>query len=158
MKLVLLIVESGKPPAWVEAARADYAGKVSGFFPLEIKILKSPGVDRDSAAVKTRREAELILGALDERDLLVLFDEGGKQFKNSDEFSGALTRVVESGKGRAVFCIGGPYGFDESVRSRAQNKWSLSGLTFNHWVASVAGLEQLYRGFTIIKGIPYHNR
>ena len=158
MKLVLLIVESGKPPAWVETARAEYAAKISGFVSFEIKNLKSPSVDRDSSSVKTRREASLILGELDEKDMLVLFDEGGKQAKSSEEFSASVGRVLESGKSKIVFCIGGPYGFDESVRARAQMKWSLSALTLNHWVASITALEQVYRGLTILKGIPYHNR
>lgn len=157
MKLQLLILE-GKPPAWAEAARREYQEKISGFIPFEIKSLKSPSVDRDSAAVKTRKEAELILDQLDDKDMLVLFDEGGKLAKSSEEFSAALSRVLESGKSKIVFCIGGPYGFDESVRTRAQMKWSLSPLTMNHWLAAVTALEQIYRGFTILKGIPYHNR
>ncbi len=157
MKLVLLIVE-GKAPAWCESARQEYREKISGFIPFEIKSLKSPSVDRDSSAVKTRKEAELILDFLDEKDMLVLFDEGGKLAKSSEEFSSALSRVLESGKSRVVFCIGGPYGFDESVRSRAQMKWSLSPLTMNHWIAGVTAMEQIYRGLTILKNIPYHNR
>lgn len=157
MKLVLLIVE-GKAPAWAETARGEYVQKISGFIPFEIKSLKSPSVDRDSSAVKTRKEAELILDQLDDKDFLVLFDEAGKLAKSSEEFSTALSRVLESGKSKIVFCIGGPYGFDESVRQRAQAKWSLSPLTMNHWIAGVTALEQIYRGFTILKGIPYHNR
>ena len=157
MKLTFLILE-GKPPAWVETARSDYASKISAFIPFEIKSLKSPSADRDSADVKKRREGELILAQLEERDLLVLFDEGGKLAKNSEDFSLQLSRVLESGKSRVFFCIGGPYGFSDDVRARAAMKWSLSPLTMNHWIAAIGALEQLYRGLTILRGIPYHNR
>lgn len=157
MKLKFLILET-KAPDWVNSARAEYQAKINPFVPFEIRPLKSPNADRDSAAVKQKLEAELILRELGEKDLLVLFDEKGKLAKASEDFSMSLSRVLESGKSTIVFCIGGPYGFSDEVRKRAQMQWSLSPLTMNHWVASLMALEQLYRGLTIIKGIPYHNR
>ncbi|MBX3020417.1 MAG: 23S rRNA (pseudouridine(1915)-N(3))-methyltransferase RlmH [Bdellovibrionales bacterium] len=157
MKLKFYIFET-KAPAWVETARAEYAAKISPFFAFEVQTLKSPSADRDSAEVKRRKEAEILLKQLDDRDLLILFDEGGKVFRSSEEFSDGLVRAVESGKARVVFCIGGPYGFSAEVKARAQMKWSLSPLTMNHWIAQLMALEQIYRGFTIMRGIPYHNR
>ncbi len=80
---------------------------------------------------------------LSDKDLLVLFDEKGQLAKTSEDFATALSRVLESGKAHVVFCIGGPYGFDEQVSKRAQLRWSLSGLTMNHWIASLTALEQI---------------
>lgn len=157
MKLKFLILE-GKPPGWVAEARSEYLSKISPFVPIELKSLKSPTADRDSAEVKRKREGEMILDEIEERDFLVLFDERGKMSKNSEEFSTSLSRVLESGKQRAVLCIGGAYGFSDEVYKRADAKWSLSPLTMNHWLAAIASLEQIYRGLTILKGIPYHNR
>lgn len=157
MKLRFAIFET-KAPAWVESARAEYAAKIAPFFPFEITLIKSPTAAREDAASKLRREAELLLKHVDPRDYLVLFDEGGKLAKRSEDFAAQLARVVESGKARAVFVIGGPYGFHADVRARADARWSLSPLTMNHWVAQVAALEQIYRGFAINKGLPYHNR
>jgi len=158
MKFRFLILEGGKPPAWVATARSDYASKISPFVPFEIKLLKSPNADRDSAEVKRKLEAELILRELGEKDMLVLFDERGKLAKTSEDFSVGMSRVLESGKTNVFFCIGGPYGFAEEVKKRAQVQWSLSPLTMNHWIAGLMALEQIYRGLTIIRGIPYHNR
>lgn len=158
MKLRFLILEGGKPPEWVATARAEYASKINPFVPFEIKLLKSPNADRDSADVKRKLEAELILRELDEKDLLVLFDERGKLAKTSEDFSVSLSRVLESGKSNIFFCIGGPYGFADEVKKRAQSQWSLSPLTMNHWIAGLMALEQIYRGMTILRGIPYHNR
>jgi 23S rRNA (pseudouridine1915-N3)-methyltransferase len=157
MKLKFLIFET-KASAWVEAARTEYGAKLKGFLPFEIQTLKSPSAERDQADVKKRREAELLIKQIDDRDLVVLFDETGKTFRGSEEFSAQLRRLLESGKQRIVFCIGGPYGFDETVRARAGAVWSLSGLTMNHWVAQITALEQVYRAFTILRGIPYHNK
>ncbi len=157
MKLRLLIFET-KSPSWVEQARAEYLIKLKAFVPFEIKLLKSPKGDRDSAEIKRASEAELLMKQIEPSHQLILFDEGGTTFKNSEEFSKILLRQLESGKNEIVFCIGGPYGFDSLIKKRAQGKWSLSGLTMNHWVAQITALEQLYRGMTIIKGLPYHNR
>lgn len=157
MKFAFYILET-KPPAWVETARREYETKIGGFIGFEIKTLKSPTADRGLADVKRRLEAEKLLAEIDDRDLLVLFDEKGKAWKSSEDFAAALGRARESGKARVVFVIGGPYGFDDRVRRRAQNQWSLSGLTMNHWIAQLMALEQIYRGLTIVKGVPYHNR
>lgn len=157
MKLKFLIFET-KAPSWVENARNEYTTKLKAFQPFEIQTLKSPSADRDNAEIKMKKEAELLFKHIDDKDLVVLFDEGGKAFASSEDFAKQLSRHLESGKARILFCIGGPYGFHESLRIRAQAKWSLSALTLNHWVAQIVALEQLYRGMTIIKGIPYHNR
>lgn len=157
MKLLLLIVE-GKPPGWVAEARSEYLQKISPFVKMEIKTLKTPSAEREQSDLKCKKEGELILEEIEERDMLILFDEKGKLAKSSEEFAQSLSRVLESGKQRVVFCIGGAYGFSDQVYSRADSKWSLSHLTMNHWLAQLTALEQLYRGMTILKGIPYHNR
>jgi 23S rRNA (pseudouridine1915-N3)-methyltransferase len=157
MKLRLLILE-GKAPAWVTEARREYQEKISPFVPFQIRLIKSPNADRNSAQVKQRREGELILRELNDKDMLILFDEKGKLAKSSEDFSQALARVLESGKASMVFCMGGPYGFADEVKKRSQLQWSLSPLTMNHWIAGLVALEQIYRGLTIIRGIPYHNR
>lgn len=156
MKLRFFVFET-KCPSWLETGRQEYIEKISGFLPMDLQILKSPNADRDHAEVKLRREAEILFKHLDERDYLILFDEHGKLSRSSEEFSKELGRAIESGKARVVFCIGGPFGFDKAVKKRAQARWSLSPLTLNHWVAQIAALEQIYRGFAIRKGLPYHN-
>ena len=56
-----------------------------------------------------------------------------------------------------TFVIGGSYGFGNTVYERANDKISLSKMTFSHQLCRVIFLEQLYRMFTIIKGEPYHH-
>lgn len=157
MKIRVLIFET-KLPGWVQEARAEYIAKITPFTPLEVRTLKGPRAERDDAELKRRKEGEVLLKNLDARDFLILFDEAGRSFPNSEAFAQHLSLAMNSGKPSLVFVIGGPYGFSEDVKKRAQAKWSLSGLTFNHWLAQLVALEQIYRGFTIIKRIPYHNR
>jgi 23S rRNA (pseudouridine1915-N3)-methyltransferase len=55
------------------------------------------------------------------------------------------------------FIIGGPFGFSEEVYKAVPERISLSGMTFPHQLVRLLFLEQLYRGFTIIRGEPYHH-
>ena len=54
--------------------------------------------------------------------------------------------------------IGGAYGFSASVYARADEKLSLSPMTFSHQMVRLIFAEQLYRAFTILRGEPYHHR
>ncbi|WP_396637601.1 23S rRNA (pseudouridine(1915)-N(3))-methyltransferase RlmH [Maribacter sp. R77961] len=103
------------------------------------------------------KEGELILKQLTNTDTLVLLDEGGKQF-NSLEFSQYLQKKMNSGLKQLVFAIGGPYGFSDSVYKAASGKISLSKMTFSHQMVRLFIVEQLYRGFTILKNEPYHHQ
>jgi 23S rRNA (pseudouridine1915-N3)-methyltransferase len=156
MKLALFYLK-GKTEEWAEEAGDDYAKKISHFFSFERTSLKSRSSDRENAQEKKSAEAEALLKKLSSTDMLVLFDEGGKIFKDSEDFSRELVKLIAQKSNRLVFAIGGPYGFDESVKKRARAQWSLSGLTMNHHLAQVAALEQIYRALTIWKGLPYHN-
>lgn len=157
MKIQLLILE-GKAPAWLSTAREELQKKLNYFVPFEVKSLKSPSNDRERSELKRKQEGEILMKHFTDRDFVVLFDEQGQLSKNSEGFATQIIKVLNSGKTRIVFCIGGPYGFADEVKKRSQLQLSLSPLTMNHWVAQLMALEQLYRAFTIIKGVPYHNR
>ena len=110
-----------------------------------------------SEAQQKQKEGELILGKLNNTDSLILLDENGKQF-DSVSFSSYLQKHMNSGVKQLVFVIGGPYGFSEEVYKKANGKISLSKMTFSHQMIRLFFIEQLYRGFTILKNEPYHHR
>jgi len=58
---------------------------------------------------------------------------------------------------RMIFVVGGPYGFSQRIYDRANQKISLSAMTFSHQMIRVIFMEQLYRAYTIIRGEPYHH-
>jgi 23S rRNA (pseudouridine1915-N3)-methyltransferase len=110
-----------------------------------------------SEAQQKQKEGELILGKFNNTDTLILLDENGKQF-DSVSFSAYLQKHMNSGIKQLVFVIGGPYGFSEDVYKKANGKISLSKMTFSHQMIRLFFIEQLYRGFTILKNEPYHHR
>jgi 23S rRNA (pseudouridine1915-N3)-methyltransferase len=65
---------------------------------------------------------------------------------------------MNSGIKTLVFVIGGPYGFSETVYQKAQGRISLSLMTFSHQMVRLFFIEQLYRGFTILRNEPYHHQ
>jgi len=103
------------------------------------------------------KEGDLILNKIKKSDTLILLDENGKQF-DSVAFSSYLQKYMNRGIKNLFFVIGGPYGFSSEVYQRAQGKISLSKMTFSHQMVRLFFIEQIYRGFTILKNEPYHHR
>ncbi|MCK5465580.1 MAG: 23S rRNA (pseudouridine(1915)-N(3))-methyltransferase RlmH [Bacteroidales bacterium] len=101
-------------------------------------------------------EAKIILKAIDNRDYVVLLDEGGK-YLDSLAFAGLLEKQQYGSFRTMLFVVGGPYGFTGEVYQRADLKLSLSKMTFSHQLVRLIFLEQLYRAYTIIRGEPYHH-
>ena len=110
-----------------------------------------------SEAQQKQKEGEFILNKITSSDVLILLDENGKQY-NSIEFSNYLQKYMNSGIKQLVFAIGGPYGFSHEVYNKAQGEISLSKMTFSHQMVRLFFIEQLYRGFTILRNEPYHHR
>ncbi|MEO6977261.1 MAG: 23S rRNA (pseudouridine(1915)-N(3))-methyltransferase RlmH [Mucilaginibacter sp.] len=102
------------------------------------------------------KEAELILKKITALDYVILLDEKGMQL-TSQQFAAYIDKKAVGSVTSLVFIVGGPYGFDQSVYSRANDKLSLSAMTFSHQMVRLFFIEQLYRAFTIIKGEPYHH-
>ncbi len=102
------------------------------------------------------KEGELILSKIQNTDQLILLDDKGKQF-TSVAFSKYLQKKMNSGLKQLVFVIGGPYGFSEAVYAKAQGKISFSAMTFSHQMIRLFVVEQIYRGFTILRNEPYHH-
>ncbi len=134
-----------------------FSEKIGRFIKIEFDLLKPKRVDREEREYKKKEESLLVLNRIGEKDFLILCDEKGEMF-TSEEFSVRLEKVLELGRRRVVLAIGGAYGFSEEIRGRADLIWSFSRMTINHHLAYGVAMEQLYRAFTIIKGISYHNK
>jgi len=101
-------------------------------------------------------EAAEFLKHVERPGLLILMDEKGKTFSSAE-----LAERFVAYQNRAVKCvnllIGGAYGFSERLSADADEKWSLSRMTFSHQMVRMILAEQLYRSQTIIKGESYHH-
>jgi len=102
------------------------------------------------------KEGEELLKRLNKEDCLVLLDEKGKRF-TSVSFSKQIERMMQMPYKRIVFQVGGAFGFSEAVYERANSKIALSEMTFSHQMIRLFFVEQLYRGFSIVRGEKYHN-
>lgn len=132
----------------------DRLGHYCRFSLTEIPELKNAkSLSREQIKEK---EGELILKNVSSADCLILLDERGKMF-TSIEWAAHLEKKFLYSPRDITFVIGGSYGFSEAVYERADEKVSLSKMTFSHQLCRVIFLEQLYRAFTIIKGEPYHH-
>lgn len=109
-----------------------------------------------SAELLKKEEAKLFLNQTDNSDYIVLLDENGKQF-TSREFSGKINHWMNSSVKKVSFFIGGAYGFSSEIYDRANEKMSLSKMTFTHQMIRLFFIEQLYRADQILHGKPYHN-
>ena len=125
-------------------------------FDLEI-IPDIKNVKNLSEAQQKEKEGELILSKITPTDQLILLDENGKTI-SSVGFSDFLQKKMNTGIKTLVFVIGGPYGFSETVYQKAQGKVSLSEMTFSHQMVRLFVIEQIYRGFTILRNEPYHHQ
>jgi 23S rRNA (pseudouridine1915-N3)-methyltransferase len=108
-----------------------------------------------TAPERKREEAALFRAALPDRSVLVCFDETGRSL-SSEAFAAEISGRLENGARDMVFCIGGPDGFDESLRDEAALVLSFGRMTFPHQIARILLAEQLYRAATILAGHPYH--
>jgi 23S rRNA (pseudouridine1915-N3)-methyltransferase len=118
--------------------------------------LRPQNAPRENADEKKRQEAEIFFKALDKGEPFFIFDEKGKAF-DSVQFSRFVSQQLESGVRRVTFLIGGPYGFADELKAKAKGSISLSTLTFNHHIAQIVVLEQIYRALAIRQKLPYHN-
>lgn len=136
----------------------DYQKRLSFYIKFDLEIIPDlKNLKNFSESQQKEKEGELILSKITTTDQLILLDENGKNF-SSVGFADELQKKMNSGIKNLVFVIGGPYGFSEAVYSQAQGKISLSAMTFSHQMVRLFFIEQLYRGFTILKNEPYHHR
>lgn len=136
----------------------DYIKRLSFYIKFELEIIVDiKNVKNLSESQQKEKEGELILSKITTTDQLILLDENGKTF-SSVGFSDELQKKMNSGVKTLVFVIGGPYGFSYEVYQKATGKISLSPMTFSHQMVRLFFIEQLYRGFTILRNEPYHHQ
>jgi 23S rRNA (pseudouridine1915-N3)-methyltransferase len=136
----------------------DYTKRLSFYIKFDLDIIPDiKNVKNLSESQQKEKEGELILLKIASTDNLILLDENGKAF-SSVAFSNELQKKMNAGIKTLVFVIGGPYGFSDAVYAKANGKISLSQMTFSHQMVRLFFIEQVYRGFTILKNEPYHHQ
>jgi 23S rRNA (pseudouridine1915-N3)-methyltransferase len=154
LKIKLLSV-GDRMPAWVNLGTREYIDRVRGNTCVE--LIEIPALKRGKHADIPRilaNEGKAMLKHIAPGAHLVCLDRPVKlhdSFVVADKISD-WQRLGQP----VVFTIGGPEGIDPSLLARADETWSLSKMTFSHYVARVMLAEQLYRAWSINQGLPYH--
>ena len=155
--IVDLIVVGKTTQAEVDALVAMYSRRLTHYVRFSITYIADIRNAKNLSQAELRTaEGEQILRQIAPTDRLVLLDEHGSECR-SVEFAAWLQRHLNSSLRRLVFVIGGAYGFSEAVYQRANEKISLSKMTFSHQIVRAIFAEQPYRGFSIINNEPYHH-
>ena len=156
MKISLLVV--GKTiHSYLNQGIDEYTKRISRYCPFSIQYIADAKTTKSLSQEQQKQlEGDNIAAALDKSDYVVLLDEHGKEFTSVD-FSTYIERKMQSVPKRLVFIIGGPYGFSKEIYGRANEKISLSKMTFPHDLIRLVFTEQLYRAFSIIHHEPYHH-
>ena len=135
----------------------QYAKRVNHYCKFTVTTIADVKNTRNMAPSRQKQlEGEMILRLISDGDWLVLMDERGRQF-TSMEYADWLQKRMLSGGKRLAIVIGGPYGFSDEVYKRANEKISLSKMTFSQQIVRAIFAEQLYRAFTILNNEPYHH-
>jgi 23S rRNA (pseudouridine1915-N3)-methyltransferase len=155
MKIKLLVVGKTDEKYLCEGIEKFFK-RINHYINYEMEVIPDvkPGGKPDISKLKLE-EGKLILKKINLKDQVILLDEKGSAF-TSLQFSNFLQKKINGGA-NLVFVIGGPFGFSKEVYERANDKVSLSAMTFSHQMIRLFFNEQLYRAFTILKGEKYHN-
>lgn len=143
--------------SYVKEGVEDFTKRILKYFPVEWKILPAARQTANSLENDIKKiETQTILRALQKEDYLVLLDENGKQI-SSPQLASFIEARANTSVRQLVFLIGGAFGVDETIKSRANFIWSFSQLVFPHQLVRLLLAEQIYRACTIIRNEKYHH-
>jgi 23S rRNA (pseudouridine1915-N3)-methyltransferase len=144
--------------SYVREGVEEFTKRISKYYPVEWKIFPAARqtVNTEENDIK-KNEAQTILQALQKDDYLVLLDENGKQI-SSPQLASFIESRANSSVRQVIFLIGGAFGVDENIKTRANFTWSFSQLVFPHQLVRLMLAEQIYRACTIIRNEKYHHQ
>ncbi|MCF6242966.1 MAG: 23S rRNA (pseudouridine(1915)-N(3))-methyltransferase RlmH [Bacteroidales bacterium] len=154
IKFVLIGKTSFK---FVQEGMDMYFRRLKRFVDFEISII--PDIKNQKKTTNQQikeKEGKLILKQVKSNDFLILLDEKGKSL-NSLKFADFIRNKQDTATKQIIFAVGGAYGFSNDVYKRADFLLSMSAMTFSHQIIRLFFMEQIYRAYSIINSLPYHN-
>jgi len=135
----------------LRALVSEYLKRLQRFARCEvIETREVPGTDGSGLEKQSRR----MLEAIPANSLMILLDLQGRDWSSQD-LAGELRRWENDSVKEVAIVVGGQDGVSAEVSARAQVRWRLSRLTLTHEMARLLAVEQLYRAYTINRGLPY---
>jgi 23S rRNA (pseudouridine1915-N3)-methyltransferase len=143
--------------SYVREGVEDFTKRISKYYPVEWKLFPPARQTVNSIESDIKKnESSIILNAIQKDDYLVLLDEKGKQM-SSPQLASFIEGRANSSVRQLIFLIGGAFGVDQQLRSRANFTWSFSHLVFPHQLVRLMLAEQIYRACSIIRNEKYHH-
>ena len=142
--MIKIIAGGKKNTAWYSEACAEYEKRLRKPYSVEWQFME-----------ENKLLKYLAKWPFSGQDFVICCDERGKNI-SSDEYSALLSQAFVQSK-NIIILIGGAYGFDDSIREKANFVWSFSKLVFPHALARVVVMEQIYRAAQIEAGSGYHH-
>lgn len=156
MKITLLVVGKTVEQHFIKGIE-DYTERIKHFIPFDIEVIPDLKNTKSLSTKEVKeREGEMIAKQISAGDYVVLLDERGKEFR-SVEFADYIGKKMNVVSKRLVFVVGGAYGFSDKVYALANEKISMSKMTFSHQMIRLIVTEQIYRAMSIINNLPYHH-
>lgn len=158
MKYRVISIGKIREPFYLEGIN-EYLKRLGSYTTIELldgfeeKVSPRAG-DKEIQKV-LQKEGEKVLSLLGKDEILAVLDIGGRSL-NSEHFARQLEDWNISGKNRVSLLVGGSHGIADQVKKLAESRISFSPMTFPHQLAVLILVEQIYRGFKILKGEPYH--
>ncbi len=156
MKIQLWAIGKSHEP-YVKEGIEDFTKRILKYYAVDWRILgpARQTVNSTEADIK-KHEAQTILNYLQKDDYLVLLDEKGLQI-SSTQLASFIEQRANSSVRQLIFLIGGAFGVDEILKSRANFIWSFSHLVFPHQLVRLMLAEQIYRACSINRNEKYHH-
>lgn len=152
---ILLLAVGQKMPAWIEQGYQEYAQRMPAEARLELKEI-APGKRGKNADIKriVEDEGQRLIAAIPRSAHVVVLDVEGRSH-STEQLAQRMDDWMHSGQDICLL-VGGPEGLSAECRALANEKWSLSALTFPHPLVRVILAEQLYRAWSVLRNHPYH--
>jgi 23S rRNA (pseudouridine1915-N3)-methyltransferase len=154
MKLTIIAVGT-RMPDWVQAGYSEYAKRLPRECALELKEIPLATRSKNTDIARAiEKESESILASIPAQERVIALDVLGKP-QTTQTLADALRDWQMQG-GNTSLLIGGPDGLSANCLARANQRWSLSGLTLPHPLVRIVLAEQLYRAWSLLNHHPYH--
>lgn len=150
--MIKIIAIGKKHESWIQDGLERYQKRLKK--PFEVEWVLLPHSSKDGMEAR-KIESEAVLSRLHDDDYVVLLDETGA-ILDSPALSLQLKQQLDRSR-HIIFIIGGAYGVNEALKTRADLIWSLSKLVFPHQLVRLLLIEQLYRSQEIARGGNYHH-
>jgi len=152
MKITIITIGKKHDTA-IKTLIETYQQRIQAAMTLEWRYVSPSSL---AAQAARKQESQKLLQIVKPSDMVWLLDERGEQI-SSPALAAKLNVMQLHAVRNIAIIIGGAYGVDDTVRSRASWVWSLSSLVFPHQLVRLLLVEQLYRATQINKGTGYHH-